>query len=139
MQVKKENVFFTDFFCSWLPFLEYLCLTICLSWTSSRTNVLLSRKTNLKGLYSLCNYTWNAIKKNMDALQEYDHLRKNFPFIPDLGLTCKSTDLSITWLNIRYLWKHTTGISGDAHFHTDILVFSYGNISCLVKIFLTYS
>ena len=73
----------------------------------------------------------------MDALQEYDRLREDCPFIPDLGLTCKSTDLSITWLNIRSLRKHATDINGDVRFHTDIFSFAYRNISCLVKMFLT--
>ena len=66
-----------------------MCLSICFSWISSRTNVLLSRIINLKGLYFISNYTSNAIKTNMDASQEYDRLRKDCPFIPDLGLTCK--------------------------------------------------
>ena len=139
MQVKQENVFLTPFVVCGFSFFEHLCLTIYFSWTSSKTNVLLSRITNLKGLYLLCNYTSNAIKTNMDASQEYDRLRKDCPFIPDLGLIYKSTDLSITWLNFRSLRKHAIHISGDVHFHTDILSFEYRNISCLVKIFLTYS
>ena len=64
----------------------------------------------------------------MDASQEYDSLRKDCPFIPDLGLIYKSTDLSITWLNFRSLRKHAIHISGDVHFHTDILSFEYRNI-----------
>ena len=75
----------------------------------------------------------------MDASQEYDRLRKDCSFIPDLGLTFKSTDLSVTWLNIRSLRKNAIDISGDVHFHTDILSFAYRNISHQVKIFLTYS
>ena len=118
---------------------SFLCLTICFSLISSRTNVVLSRITNLKGLYLVCYYTSNAIKTNMDVLQEYDRLRKDCPIIPDLGLTCKSTDMPITWLNIRSLRKHAIDISGDIHFHNDILSLAYRNISCLVKIFLTYS
>ena len=58
------------------------------------------------------------------------------PFIPDLGLTCKSTDLSITLLNIQSLQKHAIDISGDVRFHTDILSFPYRNKSSLMKIFL---
>ena len=61
----------------------------------------------------------------------------NCPFIPDLGLTCKSTDLSITLLNIQSLQKHAIDISGDVRFHTDILSFPYRNKSSLMKIFLT--
>ena len=60
------------------------------------------------------------------------------PFIPDLGLTCKSTDLSITLLNIQSLRKHAIDISGDVRFHTDILSFPYRNKSSLMKIFLIY-
>ena len=93
MQVKQENVFLTPFVVCGFPFFEHLCLTIYFSWTSSRENVLLSRITNLKGLYLLCNYTSNAIKANMDASREYDRLRKDCPFIPDLGLIYKSADL----------------------------------------------
>ena len=63
----------------------------------------------------------------MDASQEYYCL---------LELTCESTDLSITLLNIGSLRKHAIDISGDVRFHTDILSFAYRNISCLVKIFL---
>ena len=100
--------------------------------------LLLSRITNLKALYLIGNYTSYAIKKNIDASQEYDRLRKGCFFIQDLGLTCKSTDLSITWLNVRSLRKHAIDISGDVRFHTDILSFTYRNVSCLVKIFLTY-
>ena len=76
-------------------FFEHLCLKICFAWLSSRTDVAQSRITNLKGLYLIGNYTSNAIKTNMDESQEYDRLRKDCPFVPDLGLTCKSTDLSI--------------------------------------------
>ena len=72
----------------------------------------------------------------MDASQEYYCLRKDCPFIPDLELTCESTDLSITLLNIGSLRKHAIDISGDVRFHTDILSFAYRNISCLVRIFL---
>ena len=59
------------------------------------------------------------------------------PFIPDLGVNCKSTDLSITLLNIQSLQKHAIDISGDVRFHTDILSFPYRNKSSLMKIFLT--
>ena len=61
----------------------------------------------------------------MDASQKYDRLRKDFPFIPDLEIRCKGTDLSLTWLNIRSLWKHAIDIFGDVRFHTDILSFAY--------------
>ena len=44
-------------------------------------------------------------------------------FILDLGLTCKSTDLSKTLLNIRSLSKHAIDTSSDACFLTDILSF----------------
>ena len=84
LQVKKENVFFTAFVVCGISFLN-----ICALWTSSRINVLVSRITNLKDLYLVGNYTSNAIKKNMDASQEYDRLKKYCPFIPDLGLTYK--------------------------------------------------
>ena len=77
-----------------------------------------------EGLYLIGNYTSNAIKTNMDASQEYDHLRKDGPFIPDLGLTSKSTDLSITLLNILSLWRHAIEISVDVRFHTDIWPFT---------------
>ena len=136
---KKGECVLHSFCCSPLLFFEYLCLTICFSWISSRTNVLLRRMANFKGLYLVGYYTSNAIKTNMDASQEYDRLRKDSPFVPDLGLPCKSTDLSITWLDIRSLRKHAIDFFGDVHFHTDILTFAYRNISCRVKIFLTYS
>ena len=64
----------------------------------------------------------------MDASQEYNRSRKDCPFIPDLGLTRKSTDLSITLLNIQSLRKHTIDISGDVRFHTDILSFTETHI-----------
>ena len=64
----------------------------------------------------------------MDASQEYNRSRKDCPFIPDLGLTCKSTDLSITLLNIQSLRKHTIDISGDVRFPTDILSFTETHI-----------
>ena len=136
--MKKENVFFTAFVVHGFFFFEHLCLNICSWWISSRTNVFLSRITILKGLYLIGNDTLNAIKENMDASKEYDCLRKDCPFIPDLGLTCKSTDLSIAWINIRSLRKHAIDISGSVHFHTNLLPFPYRNISCLVKIFLAY-
>ena len=44
-------------------------------------------------------------------------------FILDLGLTCKSTDLPKTLLNIRSLSKHAIDTSSDACFLTDILSF----------------
>ena len=109
--------------CSRLLFFEHLCLDICFSWHSSRTNVALSRITNLKD-----NYAWNAIKTDMDASEEYDRLGKDCSFILDLGLTCKSTDLSITLLNIPSLLKHAIDISGEVRFHTDDVF--YRNISC---------
>ena len=84
--------------------------------------------TNLKGLYLIVNYTSNPIKTNMDASQEYNRSRKDCPFIPDLGLTCKSTDLSITLLNIQSIRKHTIDISGDVRFPTDILSFTETHI-----------
>ena len=130
--MKKENSFLR------LLFFKHLYLNICSSWISSRANVLLSRITNLKGLYLIGNYTSNAIKTNKDVSKEYVLLRKDFLFIPDLRVTCKKTDLLITWLNIRSLWKHAIDILGDLRFRFNILSFAYSNISCLMKTFLTY-
>ena len=62
----------------------------------------------------------------MDASQEYDCLRKDYPFLPALGMTCKNTDMSLTWLNTWSLWKHDIDISGDVRLlifcllHTEI-------------------
>ena len=60
----------------------------------------------------------------MDAPQEHSRLRKDYPFMPGLGLTCKSIDLSITLLNIRSNWKRVMYISGHVLLHTDILSFT---------------
>ena len=70
----------------------------------------------------------------MDVSQEYDRLKKDCSFIPDLGLTCKSTDLSVTLQYIRSLRKHAIDSSCDIHFHADNLSFTETHI---VKILLT--
>ena len=70
----------------------------------------------------------NAIKANMAGSQEYDRLRKDCTFLPNLGLTRKSTDLPITLLNIRSLRKHVSNISGDVPFDTEILSFTETHI-----------
>ena len=64
----------------------------------------------------------------MDASEEYGRLGKDCSFILDLGLTCKSTDLSITLLNIPSLLKNAIDISGEVRFLTDDVF--YRNISC---------
>ena len=108
--------------------------------------VALSRVTNIEGLYLTSTFKLDAIKANIEALNEYDRLRKEALFTPvSLPMSLRET-LSFVLLNVRSFKRHAVDIvchkkliEYDILFLTEAQVSQTDNLSAMQSILEEYT
>ena len=78
--------------------------------------VALGRIKNLQGLYLTGSFQPKAIKANVQVTHEYERLRNEALFFPQVISTITPTNLMLTLLNTRFLRRHAIDIVSDSQF-----------------------
>ena len=94
------------------------------SFNNRQIYVALSRATSFNGLYLTGTFKYTAIKPDPSALQEYEHMRTEFPIQPLYNDGLVSSD-TLTILNTRPLHRNAFDIAHDKELlNTDVLYLS---------------